>query len=204
VSDKAKEILKRSRSLTAASIPKVMTVGERDASVALERSRMLLKADAEAKKRRGLFDSLPQGSGSGLDADTVDGLHASEIVAKAAKIVEHVGGGGLTSVDGKPGQLAEPQTPAVHGSEAHSVAFDHGSFLLGSFSKVEATSYNGDGTMAQCKIYDAAGALSYTLDFTYSSTVLQSVTIKNGSDVLLRTYTFTWDIDGKFEKTEMS
>ncbi len=203
MSDEAREILKRSRSLTA-SVPKVMTEGECDASETLTRNRMLLKADAEAKKRRDLFDSLPQGSGSGLDADTVDGLHASEIVAKAARIVERVGGGGLTSVDGKPGQLAEPQTPAVHGSEAHNVAFDHGSFLLGSFSKVEATAYNGDGTMAQCKIYNAENELIYTLDFTYDSAVLQSVAIKNGSNVLIRTYTFTWNIDGSFQKTEMS
>jgi hypothetical protein len=204
MSDKAREILKRSRSLTADSVPKVMGPNAREASELLARNRELLKADAEAKERQELLESLPQGSGSGLDADTVDGLHASEIVAKAARIVERVGGGGLTSVDGKPGQLAEPQTPAVHGGEAHSVAFDHGSFLLGSFSKVEVTAYKGDGTLSQCKIYDAAGALSYTIDFTYSSTVLLSVTVKNGSDVLLRTYTFTWDIDGKFEKTEMS
>jgi hypothetical protein len=203
MSDKAREILKRSRRLTA-SIPKVMTESESDASEALARNRILLKADAEAKKRRELFDSLPQGGGSGLDADTVDGLHACEIVAKAAKVVERVGGGGLTSVDGKPGQLAEPQTPAIHGSEAHSIAFDHGSFLLGSFSKVEATAYNGDGTMAQCKIYNAETELIYTLDFTYDSAVLQSVAIKNGSNVLLRTYTFTWNIDGSYQKAELS
>jgi hypothetical protein len=148
MSDKARELLKRSRTLTA-SIPKFMTEGESDASKALARNRDLLKADAEAKKRRDLLDSLPQGSGSGLDADTVDGLHVSEIVAKAANTVERVSGGGLTSVDGKPGQLAEPQTPAIHGNEAHNVPFDHGAFLLGSFSKVEATSYNEDGTMEQ-------------------------------------------------------
>jgi hypothetical protein len=181
-----------------------MAESESDASEARARNRELLNADAQAKKRKDLFDSLPQGSGSGLDADTVDGLHASEIVAKAARIVERVSGGGLTSVDGKPGQLAEPQTPATHGSEAHSVSFDHGSFLLGSFSKIEATAYNGNGTMAQCKIYDAAGALIYTVDFTYDSAVLQSVAIKNGSDVLLRTYTLNWNIDGSYQKTEIS
>jgi hypothetical protein len=203
MSDKAKEILMRSRSLTA-SVPKVMTESESGASEALARNRELLNADAEAKKRQELFDSLPQGNGSGLDADTVDGLHASEIVAKAAKVVQRAGGGGLTSVDGKPGQLAEPQTPAIHGSEAHSVAFDHGSFILGSFSKVEATAYNGAGTLVQCKIYNTETELIYTLDFTYDSAILQSVAVKNGSGVLLRTYTFTWDIYGKFEKTETS
>ena len=37
-----------------------------------------------------ILKQLPQGHGSGLDADTVDGLHVAEIVEKAKTPSEHV------------------------------------------------------------------------------------------------------------------
>jgi len=67
----------------------------------LERSQRLLdayKRKKEAEEAKRIFDLLPQGSGSGLDADTVDGLHAKEIIAKASvpAIMGGGGGGGVT------------------------------------------------------------------------------------------------------------
>ena len=105
MSGDAAEVLKRSRRVLD-SIPKVQSEGERKASAVLLRSRGLLKADAEAKKRLELLELLPQGHGSGLDADMVDGLHAVEILARAPG--KGGGGGGSPSM---PTQSSSSECP---------------------------------------------------------------------------------------------
>lgn len=57
-----------------------------------------------------LLELLPQGPESGLDADTVDGLHVDEIIKKAHVLIG--GGGGAT-----------PYTLEIHGNEYHDPDF---------------------------------------------------------------------------------
>jgi len=75
----------------------------------IEQSKRLLRFHVDAEKSRELLESLPQGHGSGLDADMVDGLHAAEILAKAR--VSSGGGGGSGE-----GMIR-------HGNEWHTVPF---------------------------------------------------------------------------------
>jgi len=75
----------------------------------LKKNRELLRAQAFEMKREGLLEMLPQGHGSGLDADTVDGLHAIEIIGKG----QSAGGGGGSSEGGM----------VKHGNEWHNIPF---------------------------------------------------------------------------------
>lgn len=81
-----------------------------DSGKQIRRSRDLLKRrsidqvitkrrEEDAKEALRIFKLLPQGPGSGLDADTVDGLHAKEIISKASGQLmpgSGEGGGGVT------------------------------------------------------------------------------------------------------------
>jgi hypothetical protein len=80
-----------------------------DPHALIEQSKRLLRFHVDAEKSRELLESLPQGHGSGLDADMVDGLHAAEILGKAR--VSSGGGGG--SGEGM----------VRHGNEWHTVPF---------------------------------------------------------------------------------
>ena len=75
----------------------------------LKKNRELLRIQAEEMKREELLEMLPQGHGSGLDADTVDGLHAVEIIGKG----QSAGGGGGGS----------GESMVKHGNEWHNVPF---------------------------------------------------------------------------------
>jgi hypothetical protein len=62
----------------------------------VKRNERLLKLYRQKKRRREgqeLLEKLPQGHGSGLDADMVDGLHADELIEKAQIIVPARGSG---------------------------------------------------------------------------------------------------------------
>jgi len=101
------EILKKSRKLVGDTSevkdkPTVETL--------LAKNRALLRARKDNDEGEELLKKLPQGPGSGLDADTVDGLHAVEIVAKARS---GGGGGGGGSGEGM----------VKHGNEWHTVSF---------------------------------------------------------------------------------
>jgi len=76
----------------------------------LRKNRELLRAQAFEMKREGLLEMLPQGHGSGLDADTVDGLHAVEIIGKS-RVAGGGGGGG------------SGESMVKHGNEWHNVPF---------------------------------------------------------------------------------
>jgi hypothetical protein len=72
-------------------------MGEDPAEV-LKRNRALLRAHKETEESEHLLEKLPQGHGSGLNADMVDGLHAAEIIARAPG--KGGGGGGSGSGSG--------------------------------------------------------------------------------------------------------
>jgi hypothetical protein len=84
------QVLKRSKALLskhqdgeiAEKIGKARQVVKRARELADERDR-----DVKGEE---LLKQLPQGEGSGLDADTVDGLHMSEIVEETKTSSEHV------------------------------------------------------------------------------------------------------------------
>jgi hypothetical protein len=80
-----------------------------DPHALIEESKRLLRFHADAEKSRKLLERLPQGHGSGLDADMVDGLHAAEILGKA----RGSGGGGGGSGEGM----------VKHGNEWHTTPF---------------------------------------------------------------------------------
>jgi hypothetical protein len=69
-----------------------------DAAEVLKRNRALLRAHKETEESEQLLEKLPQGHGSGLNADLVDGLHAAEIIARAPG--KGGGGGGSGSGSG--------------------------------------------------------------------------------------------------------
>ena len=110
MSEDAAEVLKRNRRLLT-SIPKVQSEEGRRVSETVLRSRDLLASNAKAEKGRELLELLPQGPGSGLDADMVDGLHAAEIIARAPG--KGGGGGGGGSGEGM----------VKHGNEWHTLPF---------------------------------------------------------------------------------
>src|SRR4030042_6171999 len=77
-----------------------MVSAEERAKEALAKSRKLLAGVTSSQRIWDLLRELPQGHGSGLDADKVDGLHAVEIIAKARiRVVGGGGGGGSGSGD---------------------------------------------------------------------------------------------------------
>jgi hypothetical protein len=59
----------------------------------MERNRRLVAAAEKARKSEELLEALPQGHGSGLDADMVDGFHARELISRS-------GGGGSGGAGG--------------------------------------------------------------------------------------------------------
>jgi len=78
----------------------------------LNRSRALVRAHKESEESEELLEKLPQGHGSGLDADTLDGMHAAEILAKAPGRGGGGGGSGsgsgdATSIQGKAVDITE-------------------------------------------------------------------------------------------------
>ncbi len=87
-----------------------MSEGERQ-----KNKRLLKEYEMLALRKKGeeLLAVLPQGEGSGLDADTVDGLHAEQIIVEALERIgikkgqPTFGGGGMT----------------VHGNEMHAPNF---------------------------------------------------------------------------------
>src|SRR3990170_5396569 len=83
-----------------------------DPKEVLRRSRALLQAERASKESEELLEKLPQGHGSGLDADMVDGLHAVEILAKA---VSRSGGGGSS------GSGSGDMTKAVYDQDENGV-----------------------------------------------------------------------------------
>lgn len=86
----------------------------------LKRNRRLLQAHKETKEGEKLLELLPQGHGSGLDADMVDGLHVVEILAKA----RGSGGGG----GGSGGSALHVANHARGGSDAFDGAVHQISF----------------------------------------------------------------------------
>jgi hypothetical protein len=129
----------------------------------LERNRRLVNMAEKAKKSQELLEALPQGHGSGLDADMVDGFHANELIGKGRS-----GGGG-------GGGIAE------HGNEFHSPDFatqadletlsqDFFGIMLPpegkTITKIEYT-WNADDTLATLKAYDDI-TLLFTLAYSYN------------------------------------
>ena len=59
------------------------------------RSKRLIANVERERLIETILEILPQGHGSGLDADMVDGLHAVEILSKAVSRAAGGGGGGV-------------------------------------------------------------------------------------------------------------
>lgn len=76
----------------------------------LARNRRLLESAKRGQRAEELLRDLPQGHGSGLNADTVDNLHAVQIIAKAQAGMRSGGGGGS-------GPKGDPGDPGVQGEQ---------------------------------------------------------------------------------------
>lgn len=85
-------------------------IAKNEAEALIARNKALVALNVKSEMSKELLRILPQGHGSGLDADTVDGLHAMSIIAKA----QTAGGGGgsgsgsgdATSIQGKTVDIA--------------------------------------------------------------------------------------------------
>jgi hypothetical protein len=91
MNEDAVEVVKRNRKLVRDGNVAVDNT-KVEAETLIAKSKALVAAHARSQAAQGLLEILPQGPGSGLDADMVDGLHAAEIISKAA--IRGSGGGG--------------------------------------------------------------------------------------------------------------
>jgi len=100
----AVEVVKRSRKLVRDGNVAVDNA-KVEAETLIAKSKALVAEHARSQAAQGLLEILPQGHGSGLDADMVDGLHAAEIIVKAA--IRGSGGGGGGSSDGNATKIQD-------------------------------------------------------------------------------------------------
>ena len=98
------EVVKRSRKLVRDGNG-VVDNAKVEAETLIAKSKALVAEHARSQAAQGLLEILPQGHGSGLDADMVDGLHAAEIISKAA--IRGSGGGGGGSSDGNATKIQD-------------------------------------------------------------------------------------------------
>jgi hypothetical protein len=116
------------------------------AAEALAKSRRLLGQIQDERLKEKILEVLPQGHGSGLDADLLDGLHAAEILAKM-RVFGGGGGGGVSDHSALTG-LDDPADHAwaflLDGSRAFTgnlLPSVSGSFNIGSALKKIATGF---------------------------------------------------------------
>jgi len=100
----AVEVVKRSRKLVRDGNV-VVDNAKVEAETLIAKSKALVAEHARSQAAQGLLEILPQGHGSGLDADMVDGLHAAEIISKAA--IRGSGGGGGGSSNGNATKIQD-------------------------------------------------------------------------------------------------
>jgi hypothetical protein len=104
MSKDAVEVMKRNRKLVRDGNV-VADNAKVEAEILIAKSKALVAEHARSQAAQGLLEILPQGHGSGLDADMVDGLHAAEIISKAA--IRGSGGGGGGSSDGNATKIQD-------------------------------------------------------------------------------------------------
>ena len=91
----------------------------------IDRGNRLIKLHNERKRKREaqeLLEKLPQGEGSGLDADKLDGLHAEELIEKARIIVPASGSGGGTGMTQHGNEYHTPDFGLIHESHITLIA----------------------------------------------------------------------------------
>jgi hypothetical protein len=95
-------------------------------------TQLLIEGLKNAELFKFLFDRMPQGEGSGLDADTVDGFHAKDLIRKCQeilvetnKVIHGVSSGSLTP---------HKAWHVVGGSDAFDGVTDQLSFQLEKFA----------------------------------------------------------------------
>jgi len=104
MNEDAVEVVKRSRKLVRDGNVAVDNA-KVEAETLIAKSKALVAEHARSQAAQGLLEILPQGPGSGLDADMVDGLHAAEIISKAA--IRGSGGGGGGSSNGNATKIQD-------------------------------------------------------------------------------------------------
>jgi len=120
------------------------------AKEALAKSRKLLARVTSDQRTIELLKDLPQGHGSGLDADMVDGLHAVEIIAKAR--IQVVGGGGSGSGSG--------DAISIRGKTVDDAEIGDGKVLtyVESSGKIEYSTPAGSGDMTKAAYATASAS----------------------------------------------
>jgi hypothetical protein len=104
MTEDAVKVMKRNRKLVRDGNV-VMDNAKTEAEILIAKSKALVAEHARSQAAQGLLEILPQGPGSGLDADMVDGLHAAEIISKAA--IRGSGGGGGGSSNGNATKIQD-------------------------------------------------------------------------------------------------
>jgi hypothetical protein len=150
----------------------------------LKRSRALLQAHKESEESRELLEKLPQGPGSGLNADMVDGLHAAEIIAKAPG----KGGGG----GGSGGGMEQ------HGNEYHTPDFSEEGHT---HAESEITDLDHDAQKIKGKeVDDSAIGDGKFLKYQASGDKVVYASVSGGGDMLKSVY--DTDEDGVVDNAE--
>lgn len=132
----------------------------------LKRNRALLAANAESQEREELLEKLPQGHGSSLDADTVDGLHAADLLGKARTSGMATGGAGGMAEHGN--EFHSPDLASQ--ADLDALAQDLFGIMLPPAGKtITGTEYtsNADGSVETLKAYEGSSLL-FTLAYTYN------------------------------------
>jgi hypothetical protein len=129
----------------------------------LERNRRLVNMAEKAKKSQELLEALPQGHGSGLDADMVDGFHANELIGKGRS-----GGGGGGGIAEHGNEFHSPDFAAQ--SDLDTLSQDFFGIMLPpegkAITKIEYT-WNADDTLATLKAYEGV-TLLFTLTYSWN------------------------------------
>lgn len=172
----------------------------------LKRSQDLLRALKENQESKKLLEILPQGHGSGLNADTVDGLHVAEILAKAkgtgggpgagagsgdmTKAVYDTDGDGVVDnsekLEGSTKAEVQDHAAKEHGDEAHSLAYALSTELADHEGATTGVHGVGAGTVA--KVGDIA------VDANLSAAAQDAVSKKHAQNT-------DTDLEATFEAT---
>jgi hypothetical protein len=98
-------------------------------------TQLLIEGLKNAELFKFLFDRMPQGEGSGLDADLVDGFHAKDLIRKCQEILVETNKviHGISS-----GLIPHRISHTVGGSDAFNGETDQLSFQLEKFAVLPA------------------------------------------------------------------
>lgn len=163
-------------------------------------TQLLIEAVKNADVFRLLFERMPQGEGSGLDADMVDGYHATDLIRKCQeilvetdKVIHGIGSGAMSH----------------HGNEWHSSDFkleadfpttivspSDGQFMCYKAADAKWENFDPNVTVVGALMSPPAGHKVTGMRFTWNPDgTVKTIAPRDGATDLF-TVTFIWNPDG--------